>query len=259
MDLKAWKSYLEELAHPEFVDTSSLKQKKELDPQLWERDKLNPDITNRLYAIAKEFFQSLKLDPNIRMKDVILTGSLASYNWSDLSDIDVHIILNFEELSNNLPLMKDYFKQKTANWNRLHRIYIKGYEVELYIQDSNEPHQALGIYSIMKDRFTKRPSMYSGEIDHDRIKQKASDLMDQIDDVYDLYAEKQYRQADKLANYLMDKLKKYRKAGLDTKGVYSVENLVFKVLRRNDYLKKLSSLKTKSYDNAMSINGAYQT
>ena len=254
-DYKAWNSYLEELAHPEFVDTPSLEPRKELDPQLWYRDQLEPAIADRLYMIAKEFFQSLKLESNVRIKDVTLTGSLASYNWSDFSDIDLHILLDFSEFVNS-PLIKDYFKQKTANWNRTHGIYIKGYEVELYIQDVNEPHQALGVYSITKNRFIKIPSTYSGKIDYSTIKQKASDLMDQIDDVYDLYAEKAYKEAKKLADYLMKKIKKYRKAGLEERGIYSVENLVFKVLRRNEYLRKLSSLKTKAYDQSMSINGA---
>ena len=36
---------------------------------------------------------------------------------------------------------------------------------------------------------------------------------------------------------------------------FSVENLAFKVLRRNDYLHKLSSLKITAYDKMMSING----
>ena len=253
-DSKTWQSYLEELAHPEFVDTSSLVQHKELDPQLWENSKLKLEIADRLYMIAKEFFQSLKLDPSVMIKDVILTGSLASYNWSDLSDLDIHILLDFSQLS-NIELYQDYFKQKTMNWNRIHGIYIKGYEVELYIQDTNEPHQALGIYSLVKNRFIKRPSKYSGDIDYAKVKQKASGLMDQIDNVYDLYAEKEYKQARKLADYLAEKIKKYRRAGLKTEGVYSIENLVFKVLRRNDYIKNLYTLKTKSYDSDMSING----
>ena len=59
MDYKAWNHYLEELASPDSIDTSSLKQKKELDPEIWAGDKLNPDILDRLYLIAKEFFQSL--------------------------------------------------------------------------------------------------------------------------------------------------------------------------------------------------------
>ena len=78
--------------------------------------------------------------------------------------------------------------------------------------------------------------------------------MEDIDDAYDLYAEKDYLLAKESAEALMEKIKRYRKSGLEAGGIYSVENLVFKVLRRNDYLKKLSSIKTLAYDSSMSLN-----
>ena len=46
---------------------------------------------------------------------------------------------------------------------------------------------------------------------------------------------------------------KMRKTGLETIGAYSVENLAFKVLRRNDYLEKLSNAKRKAYDKMLSL------
>lgn len=249
---KSWKSYLEELAEPEFVDTSSLISKKTLEPSLWHRDKLNPDVLDAAIRITNDFFDSLELD-NIQIKDIILTGSLASYNWSDVSDFDLHILLDFNQLPEP-KMMVDYFKEKTTNWNRTHNILIKGFEVELYIQDSNEPHVASGIYSLMENRWIKRPSKYRLDIDYDIVKEKAAKLMEDIDDAYDLYAEKDYLLAKESAEALMEKIKRYRKSGLEAGGIYSVENLVFKVLRRNDYLKKLSSIKTLAYDSSMSLN-----
>jgi hypothetical protein len=40
---------------------------------------------------------------------------------------------------------------------------------------------------------------------------------------------------------------------LETVGAYSVENLAFKVLRRNDYLEKLSGAKREAYDSLHSL------
>ena len=57
-----------------------------------------------------------------------------------------------------------------------------------------------------------------------------------------------------MADHLMERIRKYRRAGLSQNGIYSTENLVFKTLRRNDYLKKLSSLRILSYDASMSLN-----
>ena len=189
------------------------------------------------------------------MLDVTLTGSLATYNWSDYSDADLHILIDFNLLKER-EMAEDYFKQKIQNWNRTHQILIKGFEVEIYIQDSNEPHHANGIYSVMDDRWIKEPSRYRQEIDYDTVQKKAASLMAQIDDVYESYAEKDYQIALKTAENLIERIKKYRRSGLSTKGVNSVENLVFKILRRNDYIKKLISLKILAYDHSMSVNGA---
>ena len=249
---QSWKTFLEELADPQFVDTSSIISKDHLPRELWSRERLDPEVLETALRIAHDFFDSLDLD-NISIKDIILTGSLAGYNWSDMSDFDLHILLDFNQLKDR-GLLTDYFKEKTRSWNRIHAILIKGFEVELYIQDSNEPHVASGIYSLMENRWLKRPSKYRLEIDYDIVKEKSAKLMEDIDNAYDYYAEKDYLLAKETAEALMEKIRRYRKTGLETGGIYSVENLVFKVLRRNDYLKKLSSIKTLAYDAAMSLN-----
>ena len=256
MKLNAWKEYLEELVDPDNIDVVSLKQKENLNSDFWEGDKLNPKILEALYSIAKEFFQSLKLDPEVKIDDVTLTGSLSSYNWSKVSDVDLHILIDFKKL-NNSELVQDYFRQKTFNWNHKHKILIKGHEVELYIQDSSEPHHALGVFSIKDDRWIQKPSKYNVRVDYEAVRKKASDLMERIDNVYEEFSEKKYSKARKLADRLMEKIRKYRKSGLEKDGVYSVENLVFKVLRRNDYIQKLSSLRIMSYDKSKSLNGEH--
>ncbi len=55
-------------------------------------------------------------------------------------------------------------------------------------------------------------------------------------------------------NTLKEKIKKMRKAGLDKKGEYSVENLAFKVLRNNGYLEKLGELKIDAVNKEYSVN-----
>ena len=79
--------------------------------------------------------------------------------------------------------------------------------------------------------------------------------MNDIDEVYELFAEKKYKQAYDEADDLRGRIYKFRKSGLEKGGEYSVENLTFKVLRRNNYLNKLRSLKIMSYDKMMTING----
>ena len=60
-----------------------------------------------------------------------MTGSLANYNWSKFSDIDLHIIVNYEDIDDNSELVKDYVTAKRIVWNDTHDIKIYGFEVEV--------------------------------------------------------------------------------------------------------------------------------
>ena len=94
-----WQSFLKELVDAEAIDVSSLKLKNKLSEDFWENEKLKPEIADALYAIAKEFFQTLQLDPSVLLKDVTLTGSLATFNWSDMSDVDAAVAQDFATYS----------------------------------------------------------------------------------------------------------------------------------------------------------------
>ena len=79
--------------------------------------------------------------------------------------------------------------------------------------------------------------------------------MSQIDQI-ELTAAEDPVEAESMAERMKEKLRKMRQAGLDSKkGIYSVKNIAFKVLRRNGYLGKLSDVKTQSYDRVMSLSG----
>ena len=249
-----WRTYLEELIDPESVNTSTLLSKTSLPEDLWTKNQqLDPEILQAALKIANEYFEDLKLDPNVRIKDITLTGSLASYNWSDMSDFDLHILIDFNDLQNR-DLLEDYLRQKSRVWNMIHKILFKGYEVEIYVQDINEPHHSAGVYSLMNNRWLQRPSRGKMNVDYQTVKEKAARIMDEIDDAYDMYAEKDFLQAKQAGDAIMERIKRYRKAGLESGGIYSVENLVFKVLRRNDYLEKLNNIRTDSYDALMGVN-----
>ena len=81
--------------------------------------------------------------------------------------------------------------------------------------------------------------------------------MDQIDRVADLYDDEEYRDANKYAIKLRNRIKDFRRSGLSAGGQYSVENIVFKVLRRNGALGQLFNLVTDSYDKMMSMDGDF--
>jgi len=252
---ESWKQYLEEIADPENLDVSSFEIQDSLQPDIWEsEDRLNQEISVRLYEIAKEFFKSLDLDW-VKIVDITITGSIANYTWSKYSDVDLHVIIDYNEVGENQELVQNYLRRASSLWNKNHDIFIKGFEVEVYVQDSNEPHYSTGVYSVKYDRWDTEPSRVDPKIDYENVQKKAALLMDKIDEVYDIFKNGDYEEALGQANSVRTKIRKFRQSGLETGGAFSVENLAFKLLRRTDYLERLSNLRIQSYDKSMSING----
>jgi len=252
---ESWKQYLEEIADPENLDVSSFEIQDSLQPDIWEsEDRLNQEISVRLYEIAKEFFKSLDLDW-VKIVDITITGSIANYTWSKYSDVDLHVIIDYNEVDENQELVQNYLRRASSLWNKNHDIFIKGFEVEVYVQDSNEPHYSTGVYSVKYDRWDTEPSRVDPKIDYENVQKKAALLMDKIDEVYDIFKNGDYEEALGQANSVRTKIRKFRQSGLETGGAFSVENLAFKLLRRTDYLERLSNLRIQSYDKSMSING----
>ena len=230
---------------------SSFQTQETLEPNFWPLNKkLRPSIRKRLIQIAKDFYDSLEIDADL--KDVTFTGSLANYNWSKHSDIDLHLIVDYNDVGGDIELVKDYFNAKKSLWNRTHDIFIDGFEVEVYVQDENEPHTSTGVYSIMEDEWLIEPDRVEAKLEWDDITKKTESLMDQIDRAALLFKQKKYEDALNYIAKLKEKIRKFRKAGLDSVGEISSENIAFKVLRRNNYLEKLNTLKHMAYDKLMS-------
>jgi hypothetical protein len=239
---------------PESIDVSSFEVHDEINQDFWNQpeDRLDPEIREKLLAIAKDFYDSLEVG-NAQFSDITFTGSLAALNYSKFSDVDLHILVDFSDVDDKTELVREYFNAMKSVWNRLHDIEIKGYEVEVYVQDINDPHEAQGLYSILNNEWIKFPTPERSNFDKDNVKKKAASLMDQIDRVIKLIDDKKYEEAELYAEKLKLKIRKMRKTGLETIGAYSVENLAFKVLRRNDYLEKLSAAKREAYDSLHSL------
>jgi hypothetical protein len=142
---------------------------------------------------------------------------------------------------------------KRVDWNNKHNIEIFGFEVEIYIQDSNEVHHSTGVYSVLHDQWEVKPQYEDFTIDYDNVKIKAAHIMNQIDKIEREFNNENYEESISDVERLKEKLRKFRKCGLEQGGEYSPENLAFKALRRNGYLEKLSRFKIDSYDKIMSL------
>ena len=144
--------------------------------------------------------------------------------------------------------------QTRINWNKKHNILIAGKEVELYFQHYTEPHEANGIWSLELEKWLVEPVKLNPEIDIETTEKKAEAIAQQIEHLFDLYNEQNHKEAYDYAGKIRSKIAKMRQSGLAEEGIYSPENLAFKMLRNAGYLEKLSSLKVNSYDKMMSLN-----
>ena len=250
---KAPRSSLSGLGPLEEVEGDLPRVKDDLNRNIWNEDnKLKPEIHEKLLQIARDFYESLDLKAPIL--DITLTGSIANYNWTDKSDIDLHIVIDYLAENEDTELVKKFLSQAKSNWNKNHEIMIKDHEVESYVQDSNEPHHSTGVYSIMNDDWIIEPEMKKFEVSEDDVFKKSEYFTDKIDSIIGLLdagkAEEAYGDADRLT----DKLRKYRQSGLETGGEFSVENLVFKILRNSGYIEDLYEAKRRAYDSLMSLS-----
>ena len=236
---------------------SSFQVKDTLNPKIWtnvdneEQSKMHPEVKEALLAIANEFIEFLNVD--IFVSDVTMTGSLANYNWSDFSDVDLHIMYNFDEAGEFKEIYKELFKMKKTLFNSTHDIQVKGYEVELYVQDSGEQHISSGVYSVLFDEWINEPSLEEVSIDERKIKEKVEQWMDIIDMTIDDSDDDDFQSSIKMIEKIKDRLKDYRSAGLEREGEYSYENLVFKFLRRNGYIQKLFDFANELTDKNLSL------
>lgn len=235
---------------PKF-NTKLLQPKQTLFPKFWQDDILNTIVSRKLQQIADEVIDSLDL--GIDVEDVIITGSIASYNWHELSDIDLHIMLDFEKIDDNFDLVKRMLDQIRINWNKKHNIYIAGKEVELYFQHYTEPHEANGIWSLDLEKWLARPVRLDPEIDIKTTEKKAEAVAQSIEHLLDVFKEKKYKEAYEYSIKIRSKIAKMRQSGLSDEGIYSPENLAFKMLRNSGYLERLSAIKIQSYDKMMSL------
>lgn len=242
---------LKEVIEPETVDVSSIQMHDTLCPLIWEsEDKMKPEVRKTLLLNAKRFIEFTNAE-NLKFNDVILTGSMANYNYNENSDLDVHIILDFNQISENKEFVGDYLKLKKQLWAENLPIQVKGHDVEMYFQDNAEPHRSSGMYSLANDKWVKKPIKKIIDINSANVQLKSADMMNAIDDL-----ESNKNKEDFLKRYeqLRKKIKKYRQTGLDTNGEFSTENLVFKVLRNTGYLGKMVEFKNDYLTKELSLN-----
>lgn len=226
-------AYLIADAQREFGLSENLNEgyiKDELNPVLWENEELKPEIKEKILEVVEEF--SNNLDFELKIKDIELVGSNASYNYTDKSDVDVHIITDFSDYGKPEEIVEALMNAVKVNFNKSYKIDFKGYNVEIYVQDINSSPTSNGVYSIMRDAWIKKPiKIEEPEVD---LEPELSEYRKTIDTIL------KGNDAQAVED-MIDELYILRRDSLIAYGEFGKGNLIFKQIRNDGLLDGLKN------------------
>jgi hypothetical protein len=234
--------YLRELTQEAFAD-AAVQFHKELNPRIWNGAVLKPLVRFKLLQIAKDFIKFIEL-PDINLVDITISGSNAAYSYTAQSDIDLHLVVDIPEQKEFI--YKPLFDAKKNQYNFNHDIKIKNIDVEVYVQDSDDKHHSLGIYSVLNNKWISEPTMSVVKINDTDVKAKVENYLNKL---------MQALTSDDLNTALavQQDIKRLRQSGLEQNGEFSVENVAFKVLRAKGFIEQLRQHIFKLQDKALSL------
>lgn len=215
----------------------------QLNPAIWSGLVLNKEVKDKLIQVANDFYKDTELTAPII--DILFVGSLANYNWSNYSDFDLHLVINFKNVGEKPELVEKYVNQLKSAWNKDHDIHINGYNVEVFIQDVTKQNRSSGVYSLLTGNWVSKPKYENFSVDKNLIQNKYTDA------VYKINSAIKESNLELLKTTLKD-VYDMRQAGLDRGGELSTENLVFKILRSRGHIEKLRNAITSTYDKQIS-------
>lgn len=212
----------------------------QLNPKLWDNNTLIPEVRLQLLKVAKHFAEYLNVE-KLNLKDITISGSNASFGYSDSSDLDLHLVAVVDS-----PEKAELYDAKKNVYNSRYNIKIKDIDVELYVQDYKQRHHSAGIYSVLNNKWLSEPKPGAPRATAKEVKSKARNYAGRIN---------QALKSNDLdtAKETMANIRRLRQAGLESGGEHSVENLAFKLLRARGQIDKLRKYIDKLESASLSI------
>ena len=214
-----------------------------LNPKIWNGDQLDPAVAQKLKETADAFQEFIGIELDV--VDYTITGSNANYTWTDHSDLDLHLIVAGEVDD----AARELFNAKKALWGEQHNITIKGLPVECYVQGREEEHHSTGVYSIADNQWLVEPKKIKPEVDDSAVEAKKDSV------IHDIETALLSKDLNRL-RLVKEKITKMRQAGLERAGEWSVENLVFKILRNLGLIDEITDKIRELEDQELSLEQA---
>lgn len=228
----------------------SLEKHDTLNQAIWDGDNLKEDVKGAIREIVQKYVEDSEILCMNDIIDIELLGSNASYNYTQYSDLDIHLVVNMEALSSDPTLVQIACNAEKALFNKAYSFMVKGVEVELYVEDVKAATASNGIYSITKDEWIKKP--------------EPIDIPDFIeDDEYLTILDNWMIRAKNALNdtssieiqQFINDLYNLRRLSIMTDGEYGKGNLVFKEIRNAGLLQELKDKVNDLTSRELSLEG----
>lgn len=222
----------------------------ELNPKIWNSDAtLKEDVASALLTILDTYIEQSELLTTQDVIDAQIVGSNASFNYNDNSDIDLHIIVNMDNMSCDSELFQLACNSEKSSFNKNHDIKIRGIDVELYVEDVNASTMSNGIYSLFGSKWIKFPQPIPpvNYDEDDEYKTLLSNWLSLAQQKLD-----QTASANDIREYI-DQLYNLRRNSLLVDGEFGKGNLVFKEIRNQGLLDKLKDRYNQILDKELSL------
>ena len=219
-------------------------QHDQLNPKLWVNDdQLRSEVKTALIKIARDFVNYV--DIPFEVSDLVLTGSQLGYYYTQHSDLDLHLIVDFSTVDCDREAA-ELFDTKRLLYKKQYDINIRGIPVEVYIEDSNYPAVS-ATYSLGDDNWITRPSAQQDQ----NINVKEIEKMTKV---WSIVIDHAVKTNDlETARNTIKMLRNYRKLGLKVSGELGIENLVYKTLRNSKIIEKLMKMIGDLHDQGLSL------
>lgn len=235
---------LRHISASDLRESLTLKFRDKLNPVFWKDDTLRGEVRNALMKFGKAFAEYVDL-PEAAIRDILMLGGNAGYNYTKHSDIDVHLVVDPKYVPDCDPeLIDDYYSDKKMLWLLTHDVKVYGAEVEPYVeQPGKKRRKSQGVYSVLKNKWIQEPKQISEKPDEAEIEKKSNNYKRKIDTLI---------RGDNAAGMkaVLKRLNDIRNESLGKYGEYGFDNMVYKELRNSGYVDKvrkaLVELKSKS-------------
>lgn len=222
----------------------ALEKHDELNPDLWENDELKSEVKDKLLEIVNKFKENLSEDDiELDVKDIVIIGSNANYNYTEQSDIDLHIVADTSVYEDQKELAVKLYDAYKRLFNNKYDPTIYGHEVEIYVEPDNIRANSNGMYSLNTGWLKFPENTAIPELDEAELQSLVSDYEEKIQNAESI---------DEIDSVIND-LYILRQQSILSDGEYGIGNQCFKEIRNLGLLKELKDKKVQLETEEMSL------